>query len=63
MSKVTINDKEYETEDMTEDARGQLLSLQFVTGEIARLKGLTAAMQTASNGYSVALAKALETED
>jgi len=63
MAKVTIDDKEYETEDMTEDARAQLVSLQFVNGEVQRLQALTAAMQTAANGYSVALGNALNSED
>ena len=63
MAKVTIDDKEYETEDMTKDARAQLVSLQFVNGEVQRLQALTAAMQTAANGYSVALGNALNSED
>ena len=62
-SKVTIDDKEYDTDDMSEDANAQLVSLQFVNGEVLRLQALTAAMQTAANGYTVALAKALEDED
>ena len=63
MAKVTIDDKEYETEDMTEDAQGQLLSLQFVNGEIERLRAKIAAMQTAAAGYSRALGDALKAED
>ena len=63
MATVTIDDKEYETDDMTEHTRAQLVSLQFTNGEIDRLAALTAAMQTAANGYKVALAKALEAED
>ena len=63
MPKVTIDDKEYDTEDMSEDANAQLVSLQFVNMEIQRLQALVAAMQTAANGYSVALGKALNSED
>lgn len=63
MSKVTIDDKEYETDDMSEDARAQLVSLQFVNSEIPRLQAKLAAMQTAANAYSIALGKALEDED
>ena len=63
MAKVTIDDKEYETEDMTEDAQAQLMSLQFVNGEVQRLQAKIAAMQTASNAYSVALWNALKSED
>ena len=39
MAKVTIDDKEYETDDMSEDARAQLVSLQFVNSEIPRSTG------------------------
>lgn len=63
MAKVTIDDKEYETDDMSEDARAQLVSLQFVNSEIPRLQAKLAAMQTAANAYSIALGKALEDED
>ena len=63
MAKVTIDDKEYDTDDMSEDANAQLVSLQFVNGEVLRLQALTAAMQTAANGYSVALGNALKVED
>ena len=63
MAKVTIDDKEYETDDMSEDAQAQLVSLQFVNVEIQRLQALAAAMQTAANSYSVALGKALKAKD
>lgn len=63
MAKITIDDKEYETDDMSEDARAQLVSLQFVNSEIPRLQAKLAAMQTAANAYSIALGKALEDED
>ena len=63
MAKVTIDDKEYETEDLSEDAQAQLGSLQFVNGEIQHLQAKIAAMQTAANGYKVALGKVLEDED
>jgi len=63
MTIVTIDDKEYETDDMSDDARAQLVSLQFVSAEIPRLQAKVAAMQTASNAYSVALGQALNAED
>ena len=62
MTKVTIDDEEHETDDMSEDARAQLISLQFVNTEISRLQMRLAAMQTAANGYKVALADALKVE-
>ena len=63
MAKVTIDDKEYESDDMTEDAQAQLVSLQFVNGELQRLQAKTAAMQTAAAAYSRALGDALKAED
>ena len=63
MAKVTIDDKEYETDDLPEDTQAQLVSLNFVNGEIQRLQAKTAAMQTAAAAYSRALADALKAED
>jgi hypothetical protein len=63
MAKVTIDEKEYESDDMSENAQAQLVSLQFVNSEIPRLQAKLAAMQTAANAYSVALGEALKAED
>ena len=62
MPKITIDEKEYETDDMTDDAKAQLQSLQFVDNEIAREQLKTAALQTARNAYAQALQKELESE-
>tara|TARA_B110000238_G_C15854211_1_gene322364 strand:- start:397 stop:588 length:192 start_codon:yes stop_codon:yes gene_type:complete len=62
MSKITINEKEYETDDMSEEAKTQLGSLQFVDNEIVREQMKTAALQTARNAYAKALEAALEEE-
>jgi len=60
MTKVTIDDKEYETDDLSENAQAQLTSLQFANAEIQRLQALLAAMQTASNAYGKALQQELD---
>jgi len=60
MTKVTIDDKEYETDDLSENAQAQLTSLQFTNAEIQRLQALLAAMQTASNAYGKALQQELD---
>ena len=62
MAKITINEKEYETDDMSEEAKTQLGSLQFVDNEIVREQMKTAALQTARNAYAKALETALEEE-
>jgi hypothetical protein len=55
MSKVTIDEKEYDTDDLSDDAKAQLASLNFVDAELGRLAAIVAAMQTARNTYAVAL--------
>ena len=62
MAKITIDEKEYETDDMSDEAKAQLQSLQFVGNEIAREEAKTAALQTARNAYAQALQKALKSE-
>jgi hypothetical protein len=60
MAKITIDDKDYETDDLSEDAKAQLQSLQFVINEISRIELKTAALQTARNAYAQALQIALD---
>jgi hypothetical protein len=60
MSKITINEKEYETDAMSENALAQLNSLQFTNAEIQRLQMLLASLQTASNAYGQALQDELD---
>jgi hypothetical protein len=62
MTKITIDEKEYETDDMSDEAKAQLQSLQFVDNEIARGQMKAAALQTARNAYAKALQKELESE-
>lgn len=60
MAKITIDEKEYEIDDMSDEAKAQLQSLQFVTAELERLKLKAAALQTAQIAYSKALKEALD---
>jgi hypothetical protein len=62
MAKITIDEKEYETDDMSDEAKAQLQSLQFVDNEIAREQAKAAVLQTARNAYAQALQKELESE-
>lgn len=55
MTTVNIDNIEYELESLSEDAKAQLVSLQFVDSELAKLQAQLAAMQTARNAYAVAL--------
>ena len=56
---ITINDKEYVLEDLSEAARAQLLSLQITDQEIIRLQQQQNIAQTARNAYAQALSAEL----
>ena len=62
MAKVMIDEKEYDTDDLTDDAKAQLGSFQFVENELARLNAKSAALQTARIAYARALKEALGEE-
>ena len=51
----TINDKEYDLDDLSETAKSQIVNIQVVDGEIGRLNQQLAIMQTARNAYGKAL--------
>ena len=61
MPAVTINGKEYQTENLSENAQSQLVSLAFVQNEIKRLEAQLAAFKTAELAYSKALDNELPT--
>ena len=55
MAKITIDNKEYDLDDLSDKAKEQLASLQFVQNEIKRLEALMAVSRTAMAAYSSAL--------
>ena len=57
--KVTIDEKDYLIEDLSDDAKAQLGSMQVVDQKIATLQQEVAIMQTARNAYANALTAAL----
>lgn len=59
MAKVSIDNVEYDTESLSQEALSQLQSIQFVDSEIARLQGRVAAMSTARIAYANALQELL----
>jgi len=59
MPKVTIDHRDYDLDALSDEARAQLQSLQFVNAELARLQAQAAVLQTARSAYSQALQKAL----
>lgn len=59
MTTITIDNKQYELESLSTDAKAQLASLQFVDAELARLQAQAAVLQTARVAYANALNMAL----
>lgn len=59
MPTITIDNKNYDLDSLSKDAKAQLASLQFVDAELARLQAQAAALQTARMAYAKALQAAL----
>ena len=55
MPNVTIDGKDYDVDELSDEAKAQLGSINLVDRELARLAALIAAMQTARNTYGRAL--------
>jgi hypothetical protein len=56
---VTIDDKEYDLDTFSDEAKNQLVSLQYVDQELQRLNAQAAVLQTARISYATALKEAL----
>ena len=61
--KVTINGKEYLLSDLSDDAKAQLQSLQYVQAEQQRLNAQVAVFKTAQSAYQRALVEALPKDE
>lgn len=55
MKTVKINDVEYNLDELSDKAKGNLISLKITDREIDRLKQLLAIAQTARNAYAKVL--------
>lgn len=60
MPKITVDEIEYNTEDLTENGKAQLVSLQFLESQMSRLKAEIAVYQTARHAYVAALKAELD---
>lgn len=56
---IKIDEKDYELDSLSEEAKAQLAMLQFVDTELQRMNVQAAALQTARIAYSKALNEAL----
>ena len=59
MPTIKIDNQEYELDSLSNEAKAQLASLQYVDAELTRLQAQAAAFQTARIAYSKALQSAL----
>ena len=55
MPKITVDGVEYNTEDLSENGKAQLASLQFLEVQMSKLKSEIAVYQTARSAYISAL--------
>ena len=62
MPKLTVDEVEYNTEDLSDNGKAQLASLQFLETQMTKLKSDIAVYQTARNVYVAALKAALEAD-
>ena len=62
MPLVKIDDKEYDLDRLSDEAKSQLQSLQCVDAELQRLNAQAAVLQTARMAYAKSLQDALPKE-
>jgi hypothetical protein len=62
MPNITIDGKEYDTDQLSDEAWNQLISIQFVDRKVQELNLELAAYQTARNAYAKALSGILNKE-
>ena len=63
MPKITIDDMEYNTEDLTDNGKAQLASLQFLEVQMKKIESELAVYKTARATYLLSLKQELETAD
>lgn len=60
MPKITVDGIEYNTEDLSDNGKAQLASLQFLEAQMQKLRNEVAVFQTAKATYMAALKNELE---
>lgn len=63
MANLVINGKNYDLDLLSDEAKAQVVSLQFVDAELMRLNANIAVFQTAKSGYLNALKPHLDAID
>ena len=63
MTIIKIDNIDYDTDKLSDEAKAQLTSIQFCDQELQRLQAQAAAIQTARMAYAKALQSALPVGD
>ena len=63
LPKITIDDIEYNSEDLSDNGKAQLASLQFLEVQMKKIKAEIAVYQTARNTYIGALKAELDASE
>ena len=61
MPKITVDGIEYNTEDLSDNGKAQLASLQFLEAQMNKLNAEIAVYETARNSYMSVLKSELNT--
>ena len=62
MAKINLNGKDYDTDSLSDTAKANVVSLQFVKAELQRLEAQVAVFKTAEIGYVNALQNELDAD-
>ena len=63
MPKITVDGMDYNTEDLSDNGKAQLASLQFLETQLNKIQGEIAVYQTARNAYINALKEELGSDN
>ena len=63
MATVTVDEKEYDLDDLSDEAKAQIQSIQLVDQKLIEIQQQAAILQTARNAYINALADLLPDQD
>ena len=63
MPKITVDGIEYNSEDLSDNGKAQLASLQFLEVQLNKLQSEIAIYQTARQAYAAALRAELEKQN
>lgn len=58
--KITIDGKEYNASELSDEVKGQLMSMRAAEQELARLQTQAAITQTARNAYAQSIKASLD---